>query len=221
MEVNTKRTIKLLLKIGFNQLVLSAGMHRSASTLLYNILRLCLHEKFGGSLTAGWIGDVDRLTKNRMNLIKIHTFHPISAIRAKYIFYTYRDIRQALVSANLKLNLPLSINTCRYMINQYQLSKKYADLMLSYEDIVNDTEQQIIRIANIIKVDVDPQSIIKNLPSIMSERSRSKGYDRITQMHGGHSSGAHQDEWKTVLTNQLKEQIGEEFDWWFKETGYK
>lgn len=217
-----KLTFKLFFKLGFNQLILSAGMPRSASTLLYNIIRLCLYKKFGDNLTSGWIGDINFFKKNKINLIKVHQINSMLAMKAKYIFYTYRDVRQALVSANIKFNTPLTIISCRKMIDQYEMAKKYADLMISYENIVNNTKQQISRIANILKIDVDIEDIIKNLPLITSNRFLSEGkkHNLLTALHENHASGIYSDEWNTILSEELKKQIGIEFKWWFKETDY-
>lgn len=220
LHPGAKRSIWLSIKFGFRPLIISAGMHRSASTLLYNILRLCLHAKYGDNLTAGWIEDIDGLSRKKMNLIKTHNINRILAHRANHIFYTYRDIRQALVSASIKFDMPPSIIRCRRWVNQYQRAKKYADFMLSYENIVHNTERQIVRIADILKVEVKPKIIINYLPKVMADRGRSKNFNKLTQMHGNHSSGSDPNEWKTALDNQLKQQIETEFAWWFKETGY-
>lgn len=221
MPEDAKRFVKVFIKSGFRPLILSTGMPRSASTLLYNILRLCLTAKHGDNLSVGWIGHVDDLNKNKINLIKTHNIHPILAHRASYIFYTYRDVRQSLASASIKFaTMPPSIGMCRRWVNQYQLAKKHADLMFSYEQIVHDTERQIGRIADVLKVKVNPKEIIGHLPKVRAERGRSKNFDKLTQMHGRHGSGIHPNEWKTVLEYGLQQQIETEFAWWFKETGY-
>jgi len=82
---------KLYHKIGLGRLILSSGMPRSGSTLLYNILRLCLEKKHGAELVSGWLDDFDNLPKGRVYLLKTHNTNLYYALRSQYVFYTYRD----------------------------------------------------------------------------------------------------------------------------------
>ncbi len=211
---------RLFRKLGLRPLVLSAGMPRSASTLLFNVLRLCLSEKHGERLSYGWIGDVNDLPAADIYLLKTHTIGRFLGFRGQYVFYTYRDIREVLVSSSIKFDVTPSLSTCKMLIDEYIRAKKHADLMIKYEDMVHNTKEKVSQIAAIIKSDVEPDRIIENLPGFGSERNRSSGYDRVTLTHGKHGSGMGEGEWRTALPDDLRAEIQDRYAWWFEDAQY-
>ncbi len=211
---------RLIRKLGLRPLVLSAGMPRSASTLLFNVLRLCLSEKYGEHLSCGWIGDINNLPTAEIYLLKTHTLGRFLWCRGQYVFYTYRDIREVLVSSSIKFDVTPSLDRCKVLIDEYVKAKKHADLMIKYEDMVNNTEDQISQIAAIIELDVEPRKIFDDLPAFGPERIRSSGYDRVTLTHGKHGSGMREGEWRTALPDNLRAEIQERYAWWFEDAHY-
>lgn len=125
MKISTiKHWMQLTLKLSFKPLILSAGMPRSGSTLLYNILRETLEIRWGNRLSSGWCGDIFQLPKGDAFLIKTHNIDNYYKYRAKHIFYTYRDVRVASVSSIRKFNDTPSIESIRCVINQYLIAQK-------------------------------------------------------------------------------------------------
>lgn len=100
-----KYWLKLSLKLKNKPLILSAGMPRSGSTLLFNILRVILSERWSDQLSAGWEGYILQLPEGKAYLVKTHNINRFYKFRAKHAFYTYRDVRVAAVSNMRKFNL--------------------------------------------------------------------------------------------------------------------
>ncbi|MCB0508971.1 MAG: hypothetical protein KDD21_11800 [Bacteroidetes bacterium] len=100
-----------------NRYYFSAGMIRSGSTLLYNILRIILQMKYNGNISCGWIDDYDKLEKNRRYLIKTHSINRKLVFGAEHIFYTYRDIRECLLSFKIRFGTEPTKALCDSQIN--------------------------------------------------------------------------------------------------------
>lgn len=211
--------VKIILKLGLSKLVLSSGMPRSGSTLLFNIIRLCLEKKYQNGLVSGWVGDLMELPNGKIYLIKLHGIRRIYTYRASLIFYSYRDVRDALVSVERKFGTTPSIDLCRSYIKEYVLAKKYANYMFKYEDFSDNLESTIHFISKILNIKLDSAEILKNIPSVSLDLLN-EGYDKKTLLHGGHSTGTESGAWKNSLSIKLQDQINNEFHWWFKENNY-
>jgi len=61
--------VNLAVKFSNKPLIISAGMPRSGSTLLFNILRDIMLRRWEG-LSSGWSGDIENLDKGSAYLIK-------------------------------------------------------------------------------------------------------------------------------------------------------
>jgi len=111
-------------KLSTKPLIVSAGMPRSGSTLLFNILREILVIKWKTRLSSGWEGDFISIPKGSAYLIKTHTLSHFYRWRARYCFYTYRDVRVAAVSVLRKFGQQITLESIRSMIRQYEIAKK-------------------------------------------------------------------------------------------------
>lgn len=199
---------------------MSGGMPRSGSTLLFNILRLCLKEVARGGLAAGWIEDLLSLPPGKIYLVKTHQFDKFLLWRAKHVFYSYRDVRDALVSGQRKFSIVPSVSLCREYINEYLLARKYADLMLKFEYFTANTEESVAEVVRVLGVNVDVSLIVSQLPSVGVATGKVDGYDKETLLHNGHSTGTQSGSWRENLPVVLQRQINDEFAWWFEENGY-
>jgi len=214
---------KIIHKLGQAKLILAAGMPRSGSTLLYNIIRLCLENKYQDALVSCWIEDVLDFPRGKIYLIKLHSIDGIYRIfswRASLIFYSYRDIRDVLVSRERKWGKKPSIAICKKYIQPDVAAKKYANYIFKYEDFSNNLEGTIRFIANKLGIEVDTSKVLNDLPSAWVDSRKNTGYDKITIMHGGHSTGTEPGTWRTSLPTELQNRIKEEFSWWLKENNY-
>ena len=75
-------------KVGNSNLIISAGMQRSGSTLLYNQLREILIKAYPDNLCYGYIKDIDIIEPKDNFLLKTHTLYPDLICKSSYIFYT-------------------------------------------------------------------------------------------------------------------------------------
>ncbi|MFW6272671.1 MAG: hypothetical protein ACOC2U_02685, partial [bacterium] len=92
--------------------------------------------------------------------------------RAAHTFYTFRDIRDVLVSRYRMFNKEPEMGIVKYYIEQDVFAKKNADLVLKYEDMLLEVEETVNLIANILKVDVSAKEIIAQLPDSKNEKGK-------------------------------------------------
>jgi hypothetical protein len=208
----------LMRKLGFARLVLSAGMPRSGSTLIFNVLRLCLEKRYGDALASGWVGELRKLGTAPAYLLKVHEVSPLLRLRSQIIFYTYRDIRDVLVSSQKKFGASPSMGVCRQYIAEYDAARRYADCMLRYETFNADLAGTVGLIAKALGITVVPDEIVAALPS--AKGSDRPGYDRKTLLHQSHATHTEAGSWRQVLSPELQSQIAREFAGWFAENGY-
>lgn len=209
----------ILQKTFNSDLILSSGMPRSASTLLYNILRLALEQKYKKDLNACWIYDIEEYTKAKVYLIKMHDLRlTLTKYRANMIFYSYRDVRDSLVSLNKIFKIEPNIDLCRKFIKDYHEAKKRGAYFFRYEQLTKNETDVISKILRILDIDIDTKYILEHLPK--PNLKTSLNHDRISLMHGGHMTGTKNNEWRNYLSESLQKQIIDEFGWWFSENGY-
>jgi hypothetical protein len=210
-----------MLRLGFSKVIVSAGMPRSGSTLLFNIVRLCLEQRHGQEVVSGWLGDLQKLPQRRVYLLKAHTVSRVMEYRAAEIFYSYRDIRDALVSAGRKFGTQVSIELCRDYVREYTAATRYASHLFRYESLIADATPAIRQVAVCLGIEVNVQRIAADLPD--RDRTPSEGnrdYDPTTLLHRGHSTNTESGSWRTSLAPELQRQIHSEFGWWLAELGY-
>lgn len=210
--------IAMLRKFGNSPVVLSGGMPRSGSTLLFNILRGMLQEK-ADRISSGWVGDFKKLPQGQVFLIKVHRPRPVLRLRSNFYFYTFRDIRTVLVSAQRSIGVAPTIQLVEKHMAHYNSAKRHADLMIKYEDLISSPEATITQLADIISISVDPKIIWDKANKFQPPENSTK-YDSDSLLHPRHFTGTESEDWKTSLDPELSSKICERYDWWLKECGY-
>lgn len=219
LKKNLKKPLQQIKYYRFSKLIFSAGMPRSGSTLLFNILRLILEEQFGDDLTHGWVEDLKKMPRKNVFLIKTHSLDNHDRIRANKIFYTFRDIRDVMVSRLKIFDKEPNMDIIRHYIRQDQFAKRHADMVIRYEDFIRNVPENIQKIARMLNYSDDIDRIVKNLPDV-KERSPLKYDASKSLLHGTHITGTQKEEWKKVLPKSLQRQIHEELSGWLKENNY-
>ena len=215
--------LKTSTKLKFHPLVISAGMPRSASTLLFNIIREILAIKWGRSVSSGWTDEINELPKGNVYLIKTHHLERYYRIRANYSFYSFRDLRVAGISGMRRFGGTLCLEDFRDMVSQYKIAKAHCDQIIKYEDLISDPGQIIERIGKTLCIPVSPQEVIDKtfyLEPPAAWPGNKYGHSVETLMHENHFTYTKDDEWRSLLSEELKESIASEFAWWFEECGY-
>ena len=207
--------------IGSERLILSLGMPRSGSTLLFNIIKNIVENNTNSSLSA-WVGDFrERYKKSDVYVIKSHEFYKPMNKKNTLGFYTYRDLRDVLVSLQ-NIGKSVSFKSINTMIYQYKLAKNNNIVMIKYEDFIQSKELWVSKIAEKLSYQVDPNIILANLPvlkKIVNDEFRF--VDPKTQMHKGHGTFVKKNEWKDRVDSKLIDKMYKKYDWWFIENKYE
>jgi len=200
-------------------------MPRSGSTWLYNAIRLVLSSdaEIRSDLAFGWIGDWEGLPDRRYTLIKVHEFEQQLVDRADFVFYSYRDVRDALASAVRKFGVNPSLGVVDYYINMYEKWTAVADLVVSYEDIVENKQETIGKLGAVLGIhDLDAPAIEHAIDSMRyeGEGSKNEQYNEVNLFHKGHITDGRHGSWEGFLEPELIRQIEKSHKSWFERRGY-
>jgi hypothetical protein len=171
-------------------------------------------------LSCGWIDDLPEFPRGNVYLIKVHQISAAQAFRASHVFYSYRDLRDALVSYSRKFGEP-TIHLARQWISDFQWAKGHADLMIRYEDMMSDPRAAVMQVVRTLGVNADVNEIMSRLPDGTENDAAPSSYSKATLLHHGHRTDTRAGEWSTVLHADLLRQLRTEFAWWFRENGYE
>ena len=205
-----------------NLKIVSAGMPRSGSTWLYNAIRLIAIENniFGDSTPCGWCEDVD--SNESSWLIKIHTFDSLLSRNSDFIFYSYRDLRDALASNLRKFSTPIDISLVDTFIEWDNKWRKVADYSMKYEDMLKNPEQEIKNIGKLLGYSGNAHVIIDAIKKLNydSNGSRNETYNEKNLFHKNHITDGRIGSWKGQIEPELLIEIEDRYKDWFLNNGY-
>jgi len=201
------------------QLILAAGMPRSASTLLFNILREILLIKYGDKLVSGWEAEALEKNDTRVRLVKTHILTEAFFRTAKEVFFSYRDVRTAAVSAKRMFGYAITRESIREWVREYEKARDGEAHLFCYEDLSEMPVYPILRIAEIFDVKADPGEVYQNIERLR-HKARGPGHSQPSLYHENHFTCTGNSDWRREFPLELQEQINQEFEWWFKECGY-
>ncbi len=208
-----------MVKVGTRPLLLSAGMPRSGSTLLFNIVREVAIGSWPG-LSSGWYGDLGEMPKGEAYLVKVHALTRLLRWRMSYGFYSFRDIRTAALSAWRRFELPITTEEMRVWVEEYKKAKHLCDSVFRYEDLVASPARCAEQIASAMNLHIDGQEIAQKVIALGKSETEGDEYTKETLFYPGHGTGTGENEWRTHLPSSLQREINREFRWWFEECGY-
>jgi hypothetical protein len=198
--------------------ILSAGLMCSGSTLLFNILRVILFQKWGKYLSSGWQNDIRTLPRNKFYLIKAHHIDPYLRMKPRQIFFSYRDLRVIAVSRYKRFNNPYLMTSIDADIEEYQIARRYAHLV-KYEDMIGQPLETIGYIAKKLRLPVDPY-FIRDAVDKLQLPGNNVQYSKVTLLSPNHITNTNDNEWRDAIPKELQEEINEKYAWWFKACGY-
>lgn len=216
-------------------LVTSAGMPRSASTWMYNVTRLLMANQpdIASDFSYGWIGDWEKLPKKRYMLIKVHSFSPDLVNASTAIFYSYRDIRDAIASQQRKFGGIPDLGWANHYVKLHEDWMQVADYALKYEDMLEDKERIIRAMIDALHHkgiiaytssdhETLPAAIIDELDTLKyeSEGDRNAMYNEKNLFHKGHITDGRYGAWKDSLDPALAAEIAKTYAEWFEKYGY-
>jgi len=203
-----------------SRVIFSAGMARSGSTLLFNLLRLSL-EAVKQDYSSGWIGDYSKIEPKQNVLIKTHELNQRRIELSDYTAYSYRDIRESLVSWKQKNKSEPPIHLAQFWLDQYRIAKDSANYIVSYENLTQKREQVLLQIAADLQLDIDTDVVLEQIPNASDASQKSSGFSSETLLHHNHFTGTKPNQWKTDLSEEMISFLKENCQWWFKDTGYE
>ncbi|MGH2412213.1 MAG: sulfotransferase domain-containing protein [Microcystaceae cyanobacterium] len=211
-------------------LVVCCGMMRSGSTLQYQIA-VSIVEKAGKGSGLGEIRQVScselekNNIKNEIQVVKVHKFEYLKGAKeaieqGKAVgLYSFRDIRDVTVSLMVMRKTDFDRLIFHNPEIQQCLKDFYAwtsirGMMISqYEVIVNNLTEEVLKIANHLKVDlsVEDAQAIANEYSIKKQRVRIKTWkersgkntrthEPKTLLHYNHINSGQSQQWVNALT---------------------
>ena len=220
----TNKELKAILSLRKSFLILSSGMYRSGSTLLFNIIRQVGQAKWGTDVYSCWHEDMLSGNNHKYIIAKTHEISRPMAWKSSAIFYTYRDMRTAAVSRKRRFGVEPEIAHFISAIRQYKRMKSAANMCIKYEDLLANTALVVSQIIHELdrldsKNCCRPESIIANIREINAPESGEK-YDSRSLLHANHLTYTQNDEWRQELSIGLQKDVNFRFGWWFRECGY-
>ena len=185
--------------------VLSAGIMRSGSTMVYNTLGQILLAKYGDGLVTGWQNDMVNPQVGDYYLIKTHDMSPFFEANPEHIFFTYRDLRTVEVSMNRFFNTPYSSGAIGYYILEYMRALKNNAVMIRYENLTQRPTETIAVIAKKLDIKVNPVDVYAKIMNIELP---------------GHFTHTKDEEWRALIPEDTQKEITRDYSWWFEECGY-
>lgn len=210
--------------------VVAAGMPRSGSTWLYNVLRLTLLQHMNPEdLSCGWYQDLQKAPKSPCTLVKVHNLTDVSLQSGAYILYSYRDIRDCVASAVRRFGLEEPMTFARGVMMQDEGWRRLACLSLRYETVHASIDTRLTAIRQIAKsigleVDarvVDAAVVDMSEIKVSVDASYSKSsYDPVTLLHPGHITDGGYGTWDRTLSAEDGQRLTARYGDWLAQNCY-
>ncbi|MFW5886824.1 MAG: sulfotransferase domain-containing protein [Bacteroidota bacterium] len=230
-------------------IILCAGMRRSASTLQYNIVKRIL-EISGKGKALGYAEspDIEKIIEEHLDeegyvVIKVHNYFPLAGDLSKKgklrVVFSYRDIRDIIVSSMYKwrngnFDKTYTPNYSSRLIESFRdwtsMKKVYSS---SYENIIKDLYGEISKIAYFLEIELkegEIKSLCEELDYENQKRQLSQKQnfektlhgevDNETLLHKNHLRSGKAEQWRKELNNLQIAKIQREWKGWMKENNY-
>jgi hypothetical protein len=202
-------------------LYLSGGMPRSASTWLFNVIRLILlsSPSIKNNFSSGWIHD--NIPPKLHTLLKTHSFNELLINRAKLVAYSFRDVRDAVSSAKRKFGREPTVEWCTKWIALHEYWIKKAHIIMRYEDMLVDKRPFVEQISNHLGIKINPNDIIDQTLQLPKDSKNVKGvHNKVTLYHPNHITDGKHGTWKYTLDPSLIKDIETKHKEWFEQNNY-
>lgn len=201
-------------------------MHRSGSTLIYNLLRLTITElvRDGSSFSYGWVEDLRGSPRAAYTLIKLHAYEQELVDDASLIVYSYRDVRDAVASQQRKFGAEPTLVLADSYIEQYRQWENVAEIRVQYEALDGNRRREIVReVAGYLGSDaIDPDAVLTRLDRLSSGIPQNgHQYDPVTLFHPNHITDGRSGTWQSQLDTKLIAAIERKHGNWLSAHGYE
>jgi len=203
--------------------IICAGMHRSGSTWLYNVVRYCFMN--AGCRTYGdYAKKYNASIPADVHVLKLHPFKQHYCDRAEHIFTTVRDLRD-IVASMIRFNItrptPRDVAHCtEKLINrEYAAWAPYSSLETRYEDMTRDRPAAIAAILRVLDLpDVDPVEVHRDVEKLTMMAL--PDLDRSTQLWPRHLTNGRTGSYAETLSPELVKVVENIGGSWLTEHGY-
>jgi Sulfotransferase domain len=211
------------------KLILCAGLARSGSTWLYNVIRLTI-VRSGKMVYGSWIGGYDPKRPEEYHLVKIHEFHKDFAKQAFLIFVSHRDLRDVVASAMRVGFIDRDIaeedlaQWIRVHIQYLEKWNRLADYDMSYEKMMQDRTKEAERIARILKMPGQAEQICYDVEHLSFGSKRAHPihhHDTENLLHENHIAQGDNGNQCDILNLHLKEFVTKKYEHWLKQYHYE
>ncbi len=204
-------------------LILNAGMPRSGTTWLFNIVRTMLTstEQMAQNFSCGWIGDLNTMPMKPVMLVKVHDFHPEYLKPASFILYSFRDIRDVLASMYRKFDKEPTLEAADIALGMYAHWMRHANFVMKYEDMMAGQKLKIAEeLAGRFQLShLDIEKIVDEVEG-MKASAGTETYDVNSLYHEGHITDGRHGSWEGIISPELEAQILQKHEAWFRHHGY-
>ena len=204
--------------------ILAASMPRSGSTWLFNIARLLIinsRENMADNFSSGWIDDVETIPTKPLMMLKVHNFRQTYIDQASFVFYSFRDVRDALASSHRKFNQEPTLEIASSVIENHERWIKCAGFIMKYEDMANNKIALVDGLAEKLGIkSYDAASTISQVDNMKAQNVNSRNFDPNNLYHEGHITDGRHGSWENSISKELESQIVEKHYDWFKRYGY-
>lgn len=203
-----------------------AGIPRSGSTRLFNIIRLGMLQNFNkDQINSGWVRAFTH-KDGCHNIIKVHDYDPLWVDYGKHIFTTKRDVRYIASSAyehkpyDVFKRPDQLVNSMRNVLEKYRTWNEVSDYELVYEDFPDHKERIVAEIFEVIGLPVDVNKLLDDLSQIGNSKNHfnEDGESLMHIQHFSPNTGLH---YTQRLPSDFVAAINEAFMPWLIENGYE
>jgi hypothetical protein len=198
-------------------------MPRSGSTWIFNAARevLTSDSAIAENFTCGWIGDMDKMPDKPIMMLKVHDFDLRLVKLASYIFYSFRDIRDALASHARCFGSIPSLEDADGARKNYDAWTQHAHYVVKYESMLEKKLNIIRDLAKAFGVaNIDEKEIMRRLDSLETSSKSNERYSQENLYHKNHITNGKHGSWHHEIDESLEARIVDAHRDWFIEHQY-
>lgn len=207
-------------------LIISAGMHRSGSTWLFNVLiNICYNKKV--EVYSCFHNKYDPTNSSKVHIIKIHKFLPhFLEYNSDAIILTRRDLRDIAASAvRRKLIDNKTEDIIKYLQKivkcEFEAWMPHVTLQIPYETMMRKKQNTIKEIATLIGCgSIDPLKVHLEVDALTKKTIAKNKFDLKTQLHPNHITDGRTSCYHHILSKETIATINYTFEKWLKKHNY-
>jgi hypothetical protein len=165
--------------------------------------------------------------------LKLHVFDASLVDRARIVFYSYRDIRDAIASQQRRFGGRATMKWADDFVDRHEVWMNRADYAMRYERMLHIKDAivaelvEVLRARQILPSEAefrapDPRAIIEDIEHMNydSPGSRNPYFNEVTLYHPAHFTDGRPGSWAGTLNPVLVSEIEDKYRWWFAKYDY-